>query len=107
MSRETVASPSTCHNYCHYDLESTGNGETRYIEVKGHYSSQISGEPTDDEAIFAEKHPDNYWLYIVCNVGYPESTKLLTFKNPLQTMKKRIIETVITRKERRIILTPY
>ncbi|MEM3356451.1 MAG: DUF3883 domain-containing protein [Candidatus Bathyarchaeia archaeon] len=57
------------HDYCHYDLESRGNGETRYIEVKGHFGSQIRGELTDNEAIIAEKHADNYWLYIVCNVA--------------------------------------
>jgi len=57
----------------HYDIRSTdpSTGETRIIEVKGHWRNEIYAELTHDEAKLAEEESERYWLYIVYKAAIP------------------------------------
>jgi len=86
----------------HYDIRSVEpTGAVRLIEVKGHNGSEIYGELTEDEAKVAQEKGEDYWLYIVYDIGSGEP-KLLKFKDPFKTMNWKIFEKL----ERRYILWP-
>ena len=86
----------------HYDIRSTdpSTGETRIIEVKGHWRNEIYAELTYDEAKLAEEESERYWLYIVYNIS--SNPKFLRFRDPLKTMNWKVFE----RTERRYLLWP-
>uniref|UniRef100_A0A7C2NZU6 DUF3883 domain-containing protein n=1 Tax=candidate division WOR-3 bacterium TaxID=2052148 RepID=A0A7C2NZU6_UNCW3 len=87
----------------HYDVKSINpsTGEIRLIEVKGHKGLEIYAELTEDEADLAAKEKENYWLYIVYDIGSGQP-KLLRFQNPLETMKLEVYEKI----QKRYILRP-
>jgi hypothetical protein len=87
----------------HYDIKSINlsTGEIRLIEVKGHKGLEIYAELTEEEAKVAAKEKENYWLYIVYDIG-SEHPKVLKFQNPLETMNIQVFEKV----QKRYILRP-
>ena len=87
----------------HYDIKSINpsTGEIRLIEVKGHKGLELYAELTEDEAEFAAKEKENYWLYIVYDIGSGQP-KVLRFQNPLETMDLQVFERI----QKRYILRP-
>jgi len=87
----------------HYDVKSINpsTGEIRLIEVKGHKGLEIYAELTEDEAEFAAKEKEKYWLYIVYDIGSGQP-KVLRFQNPLETMDLQVFERI----QKRYILRP-
>jgi superfamily II DNA or RNA helicase len=87
----------------HYDVKSVepATGIVRLIEVKGHSGSEVYGELTGPEADFAREKGEDYWLYIVYDIGGGRP-KLLRFRDPFKTMNWKIFEKV----EKRYMLWP-
>ena len=95
--------PSLMPETEHYDIKSVDpfTGKIRLIEVKGHRGLEIYAELTEDEADLAAKAKENYWLYIVYDIGSGQP-KLLRFQNPLETMRLEVYERI----QKRYILRP-
>ncbi|MGQ4894443.1 MAG: helicase-related protein [Candidatus Njordarchaeia archaeon] len=64
------------------------SNQVRYIEVKGHLGSTLLAELTESEYKVAKKLGDDYWLYIVLDIG-KNAPKLFAISNPLKNMKIR------------------
>ena len=100
--------PRDVSSNSHYDIESvTSDGETRYIEVKGHKGFEdIYAELTEKEYEEAQRLGEKYWLYIVVNLretpkGIDISrARVFEFRDPLNTMEYEIYTTA------RVILRP-
>ncbi len=107
VERDEGRIPSVVPESEHYDVKSVdpSTGEVRKIEVKGHKGLEIYGELTDDEAELARKERNNYWLYIVYDIGSGKP-KYVRFRNPVETMNWKKIETVKMKAETRYLLTP-
>ena len=60
-----------------------------------HKGLEIYGELTDDEVELARKERDNYWLYIVYDIGSGKP-KYVRFRNPIETMNWEKLEKVKT-----------
>lgn len=105
VEREEGRIPRRMPEYMPYDIESIdpNTGEIRIIEVKGHSSTQVHAELTENEYKVAEREKDRYWLYIVYDIK-TRTPKILRFQNPLETMNIEIIEK--RRMEKRFILRP-
>jgi len=97
--------PSVVPESEHYDVKSVDpkTGAVRKIEVKGHKGLEIYGELTDDEAELAMKERNNYWLYIVYDIGSGKP-KYVRFRNPIETMNWKKYEKVKT--ETRYVFWP-
>ena len=56
--------------FSHYDIlvQDLKEATNKFIEVKGHLPFILHAELTTAEREFAEKHPDEYWVYIVANL---------------------------------------
>jgi len=70
VEREEGRIPRRMPEYMPYDIESIdpNTGEIRIIEVKGHSSTQVHAELTENEYKVAEREKDRYWLYIVYDI---------------------------------------
>lgn len=71
-----------------YDIKSSNDYETRFIEVKGLYDSYSYSSfvlLTENEWRHAQELENSYYLYVVCNCSsnYPE---LLIVKNPANNL---------------------
>ncbi|WP_167916062.1 SNF2-related protein [Thermococcus sp. LS2] len=75
----------------HYDIKVVEGKDERYIEVKGHLPLLLTAEITEAERDFAEKHEDNYWIYIVANLGAGEGNEVV-FKifKPFNEKERRV-----------------
>ncbi|MEM3407382.1 MAG: DUF3883 domain-containing protein [Nitrososphaerota archaeon] len=74
--------------YAHYDIESIGENDVRYIEVKSHFAIQFEALFSKEQIDFMEKNKDKYWLYFVYNIGI-EKPFILKIKNPIENMRIR------------------
>ena len=92
--RENGREPLDVSQQEHYDILSRDpkSGEIRYIEVKGHLGPSLIAELTEPEFRFAEEKGEEYWLYIVNNVG-SRNPRLRAIRNPLEKMEAEIVET--------------
>ncbi|MDX9693078.1 MAG: DUF3883 domain-containing protein [Methanothermobacter sp.] len=79
-----------------YDIKSTSNNETRYIEVKSR-KNETNIQLTKNEWTKAKRFQDKYWLYIIYNAT--TKPKLIKIQNPakkLKPTKKEEITYIIT-----------
>lgn len=105
IERKEGRIPSVVPESEHYDVKSIDpkTGTVRKIEVKGHKGLEIYGELTDDEAELARRERNNYWLYIVYDIGSGKP-KYVRFRNPIETMNWKKFEKVKT--ETRYVFWP-
>ncbi|MFB6200182.1 MAG: protein NO VEIN domain-containing protein [Candidatus Nanohaloarchaea archaeon] len=68
-----------------YDVMSERDGSLRKIEVKG-FSGQGTVSLTKNEWTEAEKHGDEFWLYIVPDVEGEEKTPIYIIQNPREKL---------------------
>jgi len=64
----------------HYDIESYGDTECRYIEVKGRAGENVSVAISENEWRRAKELGEDYWLYIVTNAK--KKPRLHRIRNP-------------------------
>ena len=85
--------PKDVSQFEHFDILSRDpkTGEIRYIEVKGHLGPSFLAELTEEEFKLAKEKGENYWLYIVNNIGSGRP-KLKAIRNPLAKMKVEVLE---------------
>lgn len=75
-----------------YDIKSTSNNETRYIEVKGR-KNETNIQLTKNEWTKAKILQDKYWLYIIYNAT--TNPKLIKIQNPAKKLKPTKKEEII------------
>ncbi len=85
---------SMAHNNAGYDVISEGNGQTRYIEVKGTEAAWgergVSLTPT--QFFYANENPDrDYWLYVVEDV-FSETSQIHEIHNPSKMVDKFVFD---------------
>ncbi|WP_367883178.1 DUF3883 domain-containing protein [Thermococcus peptonophilus] len=64
----------------HYDIRVVEPSGEKYIEVKGHKPLLLNAEITPAEYEFAVRHKDQYWIYIVANLGGKKPVILKIFR---------------------------
>ena len=69
-----------------YDLLSDGNGERRFIEVKG-FARNGDVEMTSNEWLTAERLGGSYWLYIVEDALDDRKRRIIPIRNPYEILK--------------------
>ena len=67
-----------------YDIKSTSNNETRYIEVKSR-KNETNIQLTKNEWTKAKRFQNKYWLYIIYNAT--TKPKLIKIQNPAKKLK--------------------
>jgi hypothetical protein len=76
----------------HYDIESSGDGEIRYIEVKGRAGKEVAVALTENEWRRAKELGEDSWLYIVTNAK--KEPKLHRIKDPSKMKAKLHYEAI-------------
>ena len=76
----------------HYDIESSGDGEIRYIEVKGRAGKEVAVALTENEWRRAKELGEDSWLYIVTNAK--NEPKLHRVKDPSKMKAKLHYEAI-------------
>jgi hypothetical protein len=87
FERRSGRVPEDVSKYEHYDVRSYDprTGEVRYIEVKGRWGPTLVVELTETEFEYAKKLGNNYWLYIVYDIGSGKP-KLVMIRNPVNNV---------------------
>ncbi|MBC7109132.1 MAG: DUF3883 domain-containing protein [Methanomassiliicoccales archaeon] len=75
-----------------YDIKSTTQNETRYIEVKSR-KNQTNIQLTENEWTKAKRFQDKYWLYIIYNAT--TKPKLIKIQNPAKKLNPTKKEEII------------
>jgi len=87
FERRSGRVPEDVSKYEHYDVRSYDprTGDIRYIEVKGRWEPTLVVELTETEFGYAKKLGNNYWLYIVYDIGSGKP-KLVMVRDPVNNV---------------------